>query len=450
MQAFIMMQRVNLTGYSLPTVNYSNSISEEFPNSNRSYKVESGISRRYFRDHLPVNASITNGTVSDNYIEFVLNSNQQEFFDLNSFSLELKLKITLANGADLPDTAKLTVVDGLGHRILSRCSMFLNGSPCQSSSHHGLFNTIKSYLHMSKDVLSSIGSNMYYKSDDTKFYDEYVTASFETQSADETMIQTNCKKVIHLMIPLNFDLSSSNFYLLNGVDIRLRFDLASPQLLINSVDGVDYNYAIQTVKLWTQKIVPNPDALFSLNKNLLTNNASIEYIFERPIIKNFVFPAGYSMLSLDNIFNGVTPHKLYLFFIRQSSVNGNYKDNAAFLTHCNVSSLQLHVNGNNISQLSANFPDHVANIFHHTLINLGSEKNLLSLSNFKKGRTIFAWDLRSSDSDDVLPIERSGNVRLTIQTQQPNTENIIVFVVGMTTGLIEIDAAKRVKTSYLL
>ena len=445
-----MLQRANLTGYSLPTVNYSNSISEEFPNSNRSYKVESGISHRYFRDHLPVNASLTNGTVSDNYVEFVLNSNQQEFFDLNSFSLELKLKINTPDGGDLSPTVNLSVIDGLGHRLLSKCSMFLNGSPCQSSSHYGLFNAIKSYLHMGKDALSGIGSNMFYKAQDTEIFDEYEEDAYEDQSPDETAIQSTCKKIIHMMIPLNFDLSTSNFYLLNGVDIRLRFDLASPQLLINSFDGVDYNYTIQTVKLWTQKIVPNPDALFSLNKNLLTNNSTIEYIFERPIIKNFVFPSGYSMLSLDNVFNGITPHKLYLFFIRQSSVNGTYKDNAAFLTHCNVSSLQLHVNGNNISQLNGDFPDHIANIFHHTLINLGSEKNLLTLSNFKQGRTIFTWDLRSSNSDDVLPIERSGNVRLTIQTKEPNKENVIAIVVGMTTGLIEIDATKRVKTSYLL
>ena len=112
-----MWQGGNLTGYSLPTVNYSNSISEEFPNSNRSYKIESGISRRYFRDHLPVNASLTNGTVSDNYIEFVLNSNQQEFFDLNSFSIELKLKINTPAGGELADTVKLSVVDGLGHTL---------------------------------------------------------------------------------------------------------------------------------------------------------------------------------------------------------------------------------------------------------------------------------------------------------------------------------------------
>ena len=66
---------------------------------------------------------------------------------------------------------------------------------------------------------------------------------------------------------------------MNGVDIRLRFDLSSPSLLINSNDGKDYKYSIQTVILWTQKIVPNTEALFGLNKSLVSSNGTIEYIF---------------------------------------------------------------------------------------------------------------------------------------------------------------------------
>ena len=59
-----------MSGISVPTVNYSNSISEEFPNINRRYKVESGITARYYRDHLPINANFSNGGVSENYIDF--------------------------------------------------------------------------------------------------------------------------------------------------------------------------------------------------------------------------------------------------------------------------------------------------------------------------------------------------------------------------------------------
>ena len=64
---------------------------------------------------------------------------------------------------------------------------------------------------------------------------------------------------------------------MNGVDIRLRFELSPASRMINivSVDS-GYKNIVETAKLWTQKIVPNPDALFSLSKSLLKNNSSIE------------------------------------------------------------------------------------------------------------------------------------------------------------------------------
>ena len=120
------------------------------------------------------------------------------------------------------------------------------------------------------------------------------------------------------------------------------------------------------------------------------------------------------------------------------------------ITHCNISSLQLQVNGNIVSSLNASFPKEVASMFHHTLLNMKNDKNLMNLKNFKEGRTIFTWDLKNSDSDDVLALQKSGNVRINLQTAIENTENIIAYVVGLTTGLIEIDANKRVRCSYTM
>ena len=122
------------------------------------------------------------------------------------------------------------------------------------------------------------------------------------------------------MTPLNLDIENSDFYLLNGVEVRIRIELSSPQLIINSSESEKYNYKILSAKLWAQKIVLHNSALISLNKSLINNHAMIEYIFERPVTKNYVFPKGQSILSLDNVFAGVVPQKMYMFFI---SLNPN-------------------------------------------------------------------------------------------------------------------------------
>ena len=82
-----------------------------------------------------------------------------------------------------------------------------------------------------------------------------------SQSKDETDVQAECEDDIHMMGLLGKEMSSAVIFPMNGVDIRLSFDLCPPKLLINAADENGYKYMIQTAKLWTQKIVPNPDAL---------------------------------------------------------------------------------------------------------------------------------------------------------------------------------------------
>ena len=105
----------------------------------------------------------------------------------------------------------------------------------------------------------------------------------------------------------------------------MRFELCSPALAINSNNDGPFKYVIRFAKLWNKKIIPNASALLSLNKNLLNNNKSVEYIHERPVIKSFIFPRNHTTLVLDDIFHGVVPHKLHLFFIKQGNINGEFK-----------------------------------------------------------------------------------------------------------------------------
>ena len=437
------------SGLTLPTVKYTNSIAEEFPNGNRTYKVETGITGRYTRDYLPVNCSLTNGAVQDSYLEFSLNSNQLEFIDLNGFVLEMKIKLQ-QDGKDLTNTDNVTVIDGLGHRILSRCSVFLNGTPCESNAYYGLINSIDAYTSMRKGSLSSIGRNMLYNDLDAEIYDAVTVDTFTKLTKCQKQIKEECAGLLHTMTPLKLNISSADFYLVNGTDMRIRLDLSPAKLIFNAVDATkNYTYSIENVKLWTQKVTPDQAALISLNKSLVDNHP-IEYIHERPVVKTFVFPTGHSSLSMDNIFTGVIPHRVYMFFMKQSAVNGVYNVNGAHLPHCSLSSLRMEINGNTHSAMVSNFPDNAANMFHHTICNLKDDNNLLTLQSFKNGRTIHSWDLRSSGCEDVLNVEKSGNLRISFLTDNPATENYTVFIVGITTGLIEIDGARRVKTHYLL
>ena len=439
------------TGVSVPSEKFINSLAEEFPNGNRMYKVESGIISRHRRDYLPINCSLSNGSVNDSYLEFVLNSSENEFIDCNAFALEMKIKLQ-KNAADITPSDNVILIDGAGHRLLSMHSVFINGVPTESNSYYGLCQAVDTYTSMHKSSLSSVGRNMYYQDLEMTIPDTVTAATFGDTALTKTAkeIKSDCTGIIHMMIPIRLNIASSDFYLLSGCSMRIRFDLCNAKLLINAPGTADeFSYSIENVKLWTQKIVPDTAALLSLNRSLF-NGKSISYVHERPVVKNFVFSAGHISLNLDNIFNNIVPHMVHMVILKQSAVNGQFNLNGAHFAHCNLTSLRLEINGNTHSAMTFSFPGNVANVFHHTITSLKNDDNLLSLQSFKHGRTIYSWDLRASECSDVLPIEKSANLRINLQASQPLQENYVVFVIGITTGLIEIYGNRVVKTSFLM
>ena len=82
------------------------------------------------------------------------------------------------------------------------------------------------------------------------------------------------------MTPLIFDFAGAQTYLVTGVDIKIRLDLAPPSLVINSSDPERYVYSLQYIKLWRTKVMQYPEAVASLNKSQ-TNGSTLEYIFPR-------------------------------------------------------------------------------------------------------------------------------------------------------------------------
>ena len=99
-----------MTGDRIPTIRYLNAINENFPNPNRNYKIDATISNRYLMDLLPVNVNLDESSIQDGYIEFILNGSNKEFVNLDSLHLELKIKPTLANGNDIDNDTKISIM----------------------------------------------------------------------------------------------------------------------------------------------------------------------------------------------------------------------------------------------------------------------------------------------------------------------------------------------------
>ena len=445
-----------------------------FPRVSKHYLVESSIQDRFERDFLSTNSSLFNGQISDNFIEFNVPATDGEFLDFSTIQAEVKLRIRNADGTAIPAAANISLADGFMHRLFQSHSIFLNGVQTEGSNHFGLLNVIKSYTNMSPGAIPSYGANMFYKDIKTDIKDvidvAYFTAARETVQTttsvnaganagatgiyvnpDENSIVSATHDIIHCMGPLYFDMSSCDSYLLDNVSVRIRLELASPSVVLMSSDDELYKYEIELCKLWCRKLEPIPSSLIALNQTMLSSNAGVEYLFDRPIVKTIVFPAAHSSVSIDSPFNGIVPHKVMVFVIDQTAVNGDYTKNPNYLQHASITNVRLELNGNAITNMKCEFPNSAAQAFNSSLIALGmgNNRHLLTKKNFSHGRTLFIFDTRPCDSEDTLNLEKSANMRISLQTSTPTTSNKVVFIVGYTLGLLHINSDRRVVPNYL-
>ena len=437
-------------GATVPTERYTNSVAEKFPTVNRTYQLESSINGRYKRDILPINSSLNTGGVESNYLEYVVGTNSEEFLDLDEITLQLSLKFK-KDGQDITPADNFMPIDSLGFRVLSSLTAHINGVCIENNQFWGLCQTVECYTSMPKSSLPTIGRNMFLQDLDAAIPETINATSFGGGSLTRTTsaMKTEAEGLINMCIPIKLNISSANFYLLSGCTMRLRFDLAIANLLINSHEG-EFTYAIETAKLWVTKIIPDTSALLSLNRSLTDGASAISYVHDRTVVKNFIFPAGHQNITMENCFLSVIPSFLHMIILKQNALNGTVTCNAGHFANIGLTNVRLEVNGNNYFSLSSSFPRNVANAFDSTLKNLKSDDNLLTLQSYRNGRTIYSFDLRSSNTTDVLNIDKSGNLRLSLQTDDPLTENYSILLIATTSGLLEIFGNRVCKTSFLI
>ena len=438
------------SGATVPTRNFMETVSEMLPRPDKQYKIESSIENSQTRDFLPNNTNLFTGHIDDNFVEFNFAGSANEMVDLSSIALEVKGSIVKGDGTALAAADNVTLVDGFHHRLIASHSLSLNGTEVESNSSFGLYNNIKVITQMGKSNVDTIGRCMFYKTLDTKIPSEILASYFSTQlPASERDIVSDAKNgTIHSVGPLLLDIADADNFLLPGIDVRLRLDLASPSILINSANET-YKYNITLCKLWVKMVKIYPTALLSLNRSLFDKSKSLEYVFERPIVKTIIFPANQTSLTVDCPFNNLIPHKMIAFLINQKNLSGEFNKNSLHIPHCNVSNIKIDINGSSVSNISTSFPHFVTNALYRTLEVIG-KNNLLTHKNFSNGRTVYAFDLRSSNSTDTLSLDKHGTMRVSITTSTPLDKNHVLYLIGMTTGVVEITGDGNVYKNYLM
>ena len=430
------------TGENIPVSTYTAGITESYPNVNRQRVVESSINSKEKVDYLPINTGVNN-SLTDKYLEFRINGTVGTFIDLSSMVLESKISLMNQDGSNLADDLHVGMANGLSNTLFKSISVFINDKLIESNPVFNYTSYLKMLLSINSDNLNNFGKCGSFNDDanNGQVTNVYTNAIFTTASNIEHDLSNTLKSNgVDICFPLITDMSTLDMYLLDGVDLRIRLEMANNNWLLNSAGDVsNVRIKLHKAKLWLDRVIPHFNAMTALNQALTVK--PIEYIFQKTLHKTYVVGTNENSILIDQPFGMVVPEKMTMLLVDMDAYSGQPTSNGLYFQHANLSNIHLTVNGSTHYNINTEFPDSYTQAYYETLKSIGLDVNhMITYNSFKSGRAIFVFNFINEPVEETLPIESSASIRLNIKFGTNISKPLIVILLAETTGLLSIDS----------
>ena len=391
-------------------------------------------------------------------IEFNISGASEDYIDLVNTYLHVQCKVTKPNGGDLTDEDKACAPINLFlHGLFAEVDVTLNGVLVSTSTNtypfRSYIETLLNYNQETKDT--QLALPLFYSGGEFPY-----SATNSSRGLEQRRERIRNSKTVDLLGRIHSDIFAQEKYLINGVDLRLRFVRSKDAFSLLGVPlkenaGVPhYKVKILHASLFVRKTKINPTIVLAHGKGLL--NTTFKIPVKRVVTKVFSVAQGQLNVVQDNLFVNQRPTKLIIALIDSKAFNGDYESSPFEFKHHNINHLALFADAQQIPA-KAFKPDFDRGMYareYHSLFTCSgtawrNTSNAITYKDFGNGYTMFAYDLSPSmtDGDMVEPL-KTGSLRLEIGFSKPLEKPIHVLTYGQFDGMIEIDKARQVLTDF--
>ena len=422
-----------------PVPGYSTGISDFFPRPKLRVVEGSMIDKDVFE--IPSINGGTNGEVEGSFAEFRYPGHEKGYLDLSRLVLKVSGQVTKEDGKPLADTDSVSLIDGFVYGLIKSITIHLNDHQVDLNPIHCYAAYVNMVTTMNPHLSPSLGKCIGFNNEKIP---SVITEAHMTKIKDE--ITSLRSHGFNFTTPLTCEVGGSDMYLFSNVSLRVKIEFNNDSFVLNTpTDGFHPRLKITDCRLQLTTRLPRIEAHTALLRAM--RNAPLSYVYPKTLHKNYILPANQSSLNMDYPFGKIIPETMYVFMVSMDSANGNYKKNPFFFHHNNLKSLQVYKDNKNVYDVACSFPGKCSDFYFKTLDSLGLETfHGLTFDRFIDGKTIAVISLEPEKLRDVIPIEKDGNLRLSLHLSQPSTENIIVYILGSTTGVFYIDEGLNVYT----
>jgi hypothetical protein len=424
--------------------------------------VESG----QFLEYRPVSVLSSEGP-----IEFYISSSDL-YLDLSHTQIQVKARILKEDGSVLKPEDSVAPVNNFLNSLFEHVSIELNNktitTPSNSYHYRSYIETLLNYSHEAKSthLLSSL-----FVKDQAGRMDDVEGSGFV---ARKKFLKDGA---IELSGYIHSELMSQEKFLINGVNIRLKFYRSKPgfSLLTTAADKSEYKIDISEAILLVRKVSINPSVMLAHERTLLRSNIkmpinrvdlkilSVAGDMQTKMIDNIYIGELFTFVVVDKFHEmtsfmliGQMPKRLIIGLVSAAAVNSSLKKNPYNFRHFNHNHILLSSDSHtNIRPIKSNFDKNIylqayLSLFSSSGINFSDAGNDVTREEYPNGFALLGWDLTEdlSASDNHLSIPQQGSMRIDLQFEKTLEETINIIVYAEFNSLIEIDKDRNIILDY--
>lgn len=425
--------------YRVPVPNYVAALSDSFPRPQKERTLETGMDRRFELTVRPSNASNA-GYGGDGYIDFTIPGCAGQFIDLGSIVLHVAGSVVKTGGAKAKKEDKIQISQLGLCTLFKSISVYFNNTQVEPGTNYAYTSYIKNLLNnpawRSKNLLKLMGFRTMKQQD--AYTDDTIAAEEEESFVTE--------KGFDLLGPLTLDIATSDAYLLDSVDIRIRLELSADKFLLNTATEASApKYTIDEASLTVAKLCPMANAMKALSRKL--EKVPMTYLFDRIVYTSRPVATGQTRITLDNPWSNVVPSKLWFVIVPMERTHGQYNKNSMYFNHHDIKRVDLSLNNETLYSLQADFENQRYGFSYYQFLRaLGhSHAPLIEHEEFGNGSTVHLFSLSPEILDgESMVLEREGHLRINIDLANAPTESLLLMMFAETQGKMVIDKERDV------
>ena len=313
--------------------------------------IQAAVTSEYDQAFLPI-TSLQPGAP----IEFVVPSSDNQYLDLSNSKLEVKCKITKANGTDIEGDSNVGPVNMLLHALFKSVDMEINNKlVTEPSTMHGYRAFMESILTYFEGVEKTrLLSEGWVKDEGNgDALDDFRVGAAGANSGFKTRARKYANSaVITLLGRPHLDLFHQNKDLPPNCSIKLRLipNEYAFYLKKHTDDAELYRLKIMATRLFmrTKEVTPS----FALAHLTMAQKHNIRIPYTKVALKTIRIPNGTSTYQHDGVYMGQLPDRIVIALVGDKRMNVTYTLNPFRFSHFGLSYLALKVNGEQIPRIA--------------------------------------------------------------------------------------------------